>query len=174
MTRVKVKVRPGQTVRFPGVCANCLRPAGEQLRLRRRIGRLTREIDVPLCADCSEIVRRRSGEEERLERLGRAAAAAAGLVVAVLLFLLIPGGLPGLRLAAALIAGAAAGLVVLGFFARRREAAVLPEKQAVLGAAAVADFSWRATTFEFRSADFARRFRELNESRLMELEPARI
>jgi hypothetical protein len=172
MTRVKVKVRPGQSIRFPGVCANCLEPAGEQMRLRKRLGRLTREIDVPLCAACSEIVQRRSGEEERLERLGRVAAGAAGLVVALLLFLLIPGGLPGLRLVIAVGGGAAAGLAVLGFFTRRREAAVLPAKQVVLNAARVADFSWRATTFDFRSADFARRFRELNEARLMELEPA--
>jgi hypothetical protein len=45
----------------------------------------------------------------------------------------------------------------------------LPAKQAIGQAARLANFTWRATTFEFENEQFAEQFRALNEARLMEI-----
>ena len=88
--QVKVKVKAGQVVRFPGVCVHCASPAAEGMPVRKRIGRLTRLVDVPVCAACAQTLRRLSGEEERLQKIGYvvmglAFVLAAVLVLAVLL-----------------------------------------------------------------------------------------
>jgi hypothetical protein len=168
--QVKVKVRPGQSLRFPAICVNCSAPASHAMRLRRRVGRATRLIDVPLCAECWRQTVLLSAEEERLDRVGKLASAAA-VVPAVLLFLLLGGILP-LALSAALcllLAGlSAAGVAAL--FRRRRAAAARPEKRLILDSAEMAAFSWRATTFAFRNPLFARRFAELNAPSLMNVD----
>ncbi|MGH2537875.1 MAG: hypothetical protein ACRDHL_10810, partial [Candidatus Promineifilaceae bacterium] len=68
--RVKVKLRPGETLHFPAICVHCAEPAGERLTIHHRRGLLTRLIEVPVCAGCARQAARRSAEEERLGRLG--------------------------------------------------------------------------------------------------------
>jgi len=166
---VKVKVRPGRSLDFPPLCVNCSRPAGGQMPLKKRQGRLTRYIDVPLCDQCAAELRRKSGEEERLGRLGRFVAALAAIVLLVPGLVLLPGGMPFLlRLLVAILLASLAGLLVLAYFRQRSLAAAHPEKLAILASAGMTHFSWRATTFHFDNDDFARRFSSLNESRLME------
>ena len=165
---VKVKVRPGQTLQFPGICVHCSRPASERLPLKKRRGRLTRLIDVPLCDQCAAQLRRKSGEEERLGRLGRFVAILAGLLVLVAGYILSPGGMPAiLRLILALALSLVIGMVVLTIFRRRSLAAAHQEKLAILESARLIEFSWRATTFHFQNDEFAGAFVLLNESRLM-------
>ena len=165
---VKVKVRPGRTIQFPAICVRCSRPAGEQLTLKRRRGRLTRLIDVPLCDECAAQLRRQSGDEERLGRLGRFIAVLIGLLTLIIAYILLPGGLPLiLRLFMALALAVALGKVVLMFFRSRSLAAAHPEKLAILDAARMTEFSWRATTFRFNNDDFAQQFTSLNELKVM-------
>ncbi len=165
---VKVKVRPGRTLQFPGICVHCSRSASERLSLKRRRGRLTRLIDVPLCDQCAAQLRRKSGEEERLGRLGRFVSVLAGLLSLVIVYILSPGGMPViLRLIIALALGLVLGAVVLFFFRRRSLAAAHEEKLAILESARLTEFSWRATTFQFHNDEFAVAFVRLNESRVM-------
>ncbi|MCZ7674469.1 MAG: hypothetical protein M5U34_48760 [Chloroflexi bacterium] len=63
---IKIKVRARETMQFPGICVACAKPGASPLSLKKRRGRLTRIVDVPLCTDCAAEVRRQSGEEERL------------------------------------------------------------------------------------------------------------
>jgi hypothetical protein len=166
---VKVKIRAGNSLEFPAICVHCSRTASEQMPLKKRRGRLTRIIDVPLCDQCAAELRRKSGEEERLGRLGRFVAVLAGVLVLAAGYLLLPSAIsPLLRLAVALVLGSIAGLLVLAYFQRRSLAAAHAEKLAILDSVEMTDFSWRATTFRFANDDFARRFTSINESRLME------
>ena len=48
-----LRVRPGETVRFPAECVACGQPARERLSLHKRRGQVTRRVDAPLCADCA-------------------------------------------------------------------------------------------------------------------------
>jgi hypothetical protein len=167
---VKVKVRPGGTLAFPAVCVHCSRPASERMFLKKRRGRLTRLIDVPLCVQCAAALHRQSGQEERLGRLGRFLAALAAILVLFLGLLLLPAGMPFLlRLLIAVTLSALAGLLLLAYFRRRSLAAASSDKLEILDSARLAHFSWRATTFQFENDDFARRFASLNEPRLMEV-----
>jgi hypothetical protein len=167
---IKVKVRAGQSLPFPGVCVHCGQPGDQPLPLRRRIGRLTRLTSVPLCEQCAGEVRRRSAEEERLLKIGAASGALAFSLLLLLTFIFLPSALP--IEARVLLALLVAGLVAVGLYTLFRRAAARsarPEKKAILNAVRLADFSWRATTFEFANEDVARRFADLNRSRLMEL-----
>lgn len=71
---IKIKARPDEIIRFPGLCVHCAQPGATPLRLKKRHGRITRLVDVPLCPDCAQELTRKSGEEERLEKMGWAAA----------------------------------------------------------------------------------------------------
>lgn len=165
---VKVKVRPGGTVQFPGICVHCSRPAGERLLLKKRRGRLTRLIDVPLCDQCAAELGRQSGEEERIGRLGQFVTIVVGLLALILGYVLSPSGFPVvIRLAIASVLAVIAGRVVFAFFRRKSLAAAHPEKLAILDSAQMTHFSWRATTFRFDNEEFARQFTQLNELRLM-------
>lgn len=169
---VRVKVRPGEELRFPATCVYCGQPAGPALPVRRRLGRVTREVDVPLCGDCQQEVRRLSGEEERRQKLGWLAAGLAFLLLFLLLFSLLPAGFPlVLRLLLPLgIAALAAGAVYMAF--RRNSLKVArPEKQAILAAARLDHFSWRTMTLAFADDAFARQFAALNEPQLIIDEP---
>lgn len=166
---VRVKVRPEESLYFPAQCVHCSRPGTPALPLRRRTGRITRIVDVPLCTACQEEVRRLSGEEERWLRLARLAAGLTVIVLLLLSFLLLPAALPFLvRLLLALSVAGLAGAALYGYLRRTSLKQARPEKQAILAAAEMVDFSWRATTFAFADETFARRFAALNETRLVE------
>lgn len=169
---VKVKIRPGKALEFPAVCVHCSRAASERMLLRKRIGRLTRTIDVPLCQGCHREVKRLSGEEERWIGLGRVGSAAAGLMAALVVAILIARITPlWLNLLIAIAVGALAIAGAWSLFRRKAAEKALPEKKTILNSVQMADFSWRATTFEFENRDFAERFADLNRSRLMESQP---
>jgi hypothetical protein len=168
--RVKVKVRPGRALRFPGICVRCSQAAGERLTVSKRAGRLTRLIELPLCNDCYREVNGQSGEEERLQRIGRIASIGAPLLALLLVFLLLPDTLaPWLRLGAGLLLALFVFQILRAVFRRSSLKAARPEKLAILDSACMVDFSWRATTFEFGNEVFAERFSELNEPQLMEV-----
>jgi hypothetical protein len=168
--RVKVKVRPGGTVRFPAICVRCSRHASERIGVSKRSGRLTRLIDLPLCDACYRELNRLSGEEERLQRIGRVASIGAPLLALLLVFVLLPDALgPWLRLGAGFLLALVTFQLVRAFFRRSSRKAALPEKLAILESVSMIDFSWRATTFEFDNDLFAERFSELNENQLMEV-----
>lgn len=169
MAQIKIKVRPKQPVRFPGICVNCAQPAAEKMSLHKRLGRITRMIDVPLCSDCRRELNRQSGDEERLGKIGRLAAGAAFALAVALVLLLTPGEVTlFLRLLVALALGVVLGQLTLLLFQRAQQKAALPEKQAIRQSARIVEFSWRATTFEFVNQTFAERFEAMNESLLMD------
>ena len=167
--RVKVEVRPGEILRFPPQCVNCGNEAAGTMRLHKRRGRVTREIEAPLCADCRRELQRLSGEEERWRRMGWFFGALAFFLGLIAFLLLLPGWLPFVPrlLLAAVLAGGVGALVVL-YFRRNSMKYARPDKLAVLNAAQLQDFSWRATTFEFENEAYAREFVELNSGRLLE------
>ncbi len=170
MTQVKIKVRPQQTVTFPGICVHCGQPAPEMMRIHKRISRITRFIDVPVCADCARQLRGKSLEEEQLSRLQWLVGGLALLVTSAAVFIAWPPAMAlwarlGLALGVALLVTA----VIIAIFQRKIRDAYLPEKQQVLKAATIENFSWRATTFAFKNEEFKRRFVELNASSLMEI-----
>lgn len=168
--RLKVKVRPGGTIQFPGICVHCSQPANERLRLEKRTGRIIRLIDVPVCVNCSGELKRKSGEEERMERLGRASAVAIAVLVLIVALLALPAGLHlVLRLALSLLAALLCSIAVWNIFKRKSQNAIRAEKKAILESARLSEFSWRATTFEFDNDAFAEGVAELNEPLLMEL-----
>ncbi|MFQ5399515.1 MAG: hypothetical protein ACE5E7_07945 [Anaerolineae bacterium] len=137
--------------------------------ITRRIGRITRLIDVPLCAGCRRELNRLSGEEERLLLLGRLTAAVLAVLVLAIVLLLTPVAMSlTLRFLAAFTAALAAAVGILRLFRRARQRAALPTKQAIRRSARLASFSWRAATFEFENETFAERFMELNKPLLME------
>jgi hypothetical protein len=166
----KVKVRPGGTVQFPGICANCARPAEDQMVIKRRSGRRTRYISVPLCPECHREIQKESGEEERLHRLGRFVTILVAVVVIIAVFLILGSQLHLLvRLFISLSIGALTGAVLVAYFRRVRADAAKDEKKAILGSIQLVHFSWRATTFEFQNDQFFDRFVELNQDALMEV-----
>ena len=166
---IKIKVRPHKSISFPGICVNCAQPAAERMPLRKRSGRITRTIDVPLCSDCHRESNRQSADEERLGKIGRLAASGVFVVAAALVLLLAPAEIALLlRLLVALALGLVLGQLTLLLFQRAQQKAALPEKQAIRRSGRIVTFSWRATTFEFVNQTFAERFETLNESLLME------
>lgn len=166
---IKIKVRPHKIVRFPGICVNCAQPAAERMSLRKRLGRITRMVDVPLCSACRRELNRQSGDEERLGKIGRLAAGLVFVTAVSLVLLLTPAEIALLlRFLVALALGLMLGQLTLLLFQRARQKAALPEKQTIRRSARIVTFSWRATTFEFVNQTFAERFEAMNESLLME------
>ena len=168
--QVKIKVRPQQTVPFPGICVHCSQPAPQTMTVRRRIGRITRTVQVPLCQRCATELTRQSADEERLTKISWLVAAVLFLLGLGVTLLLTPPTLTfGLRLLIAVLIGAGLVTAVLWSFRKPIRNAALPEKQAIRQSVAIDTFSWRATTFAFENALFADRFTELNAARLMEI-----
>jgi hypothetical protein len=166
---VKVQVQAGQAVDFPGVCVHCSAPAGERMRLRKRIGRVTRLVDVPLCSDCAGELHRLSGEEERWLKLSWLLSGLVWLVLLAVGLLLLPAGVPFLaRFLLALVIALAAAAFTFKYVRQTSLRHARPEKQAILAAARITNFSWRATTFEFANEAFAERFAAINQPQLME------
>lgn len=123
-----------------------------------------------MCVDCAREVNRQSGEEERLEKLGRLVTGIVGAVVFFLTLLWLPAGLAlWLRIFIALMMAVFAGVITSTLFGRRCQEAARPEKRAILDSTRIANFSWRATTFEFENETFAGSFAELNEPQLMDI-----
>ncbi len=167
--RVKVKVRPGDILRLPAHCVHCSAKATEQMQIRYKNGPATRILELPLCDDCCRELNRKSGEEERFQRLGLFVASLVGLIILIILYFLLLTGLPiWLRLLTALFIAIIMSAGIMLIFRRIGLRAVLPEKRNILESAQMVDFSWRATTFEFTNDDFAQRFGQLNEHRLMD------
>jgi hypothetical protein len=170
MTPIKIKVRPKETVQFPGLCVHCGQPGDQPMLIQKRIGRATRLIDVPLCATCAAHLHRRSADEERLRKIRWLVCGVLLLLALAVTLLLTPAGMAfWLRLG--LAAGVAVALTAVSWhiIGRSITNAALPEKKAVRDAARIEHFSWRATTFSFAHPTFIQRFRELNEPYLMEL-----
>ncbi|MCA9923777.1 MAG: hypothetical protein KC419_17580 [Anaerolineales bacterium] len=133
------------------------------------MGRVTREIDLPLCTACVQTLHRRSGAEERWHKVGLLFAGVVGLLVLSIGLLLTPVGWGlGLRFSMALLASLAAGTAVFTLARIRQTRVALPEKQTIRSAARIDTFSWRAVTFDFQNDTFTERFKSLNESLLME------
>ncbi len=167
--RVKLEMQPDELLFFPPQCLNCGREPQGAIRLRKRRGRVTREIEAPLCDDCQRELRRLSGDEERWLRLGRFFGALAFVLSAALFLLGLPSWLPlWPRVLAALLLAAGAGLLTLHYFRRESHSKARPQKLAVQNAARLEDFSWRATTFLFENEEYGRQFVELNRHRLLE------
>lgn len=156
-------------MRFPKRCVSCGKLATSTLRIRKRRDRRTRELEVPLCADCHREVDRLSGDEERWLRMGWFFAALASVLTLIVVLLLLPGGLPFIsRLLLAILAAGGVGVVVAIAFRRRRLQHARPQKLAVLNAVQLQDFSWRATTLAFTNDETAQEFVELNREKIME------
>lgn len=170
MAQVKIKVRPKEIVEFPGICVHCGQPAPHTMTIRKRLSRVTRLIDVPVCPDCTAQLHRRSMEEERLNQLKYVVSGAAFLVTLFAVFVILPPGLTtAVRLLAGVMVGGVVTAVIFAIFRRQIHQVYLPEKKAVLQSARIKNFSWRATTFAFENEEFAQRFVALNESLLMEI-----
>lgn len=160
--QITLRVRPGETVRFPPLCVACGQPAGERLTLQKRRGQITRRVDAPLCAECARRLARRSGEEERLIRLSWIAAAGVALLLALLGLVALPFDAWWLRLLVGLAFGAAGGAFIRWALLRRAAAAELPEKRAVRESARIVDFTWRDMTLAFADDAMAERVLEMN------------
>jgi hypothetical protein len=163
-----IKIAPDETIRFPGVCTNCARPATESMELTKRTGRTSRQVDVPLCEQCADQLNKRSAAEERMQKLSRLLTISAGVLVMFAVLLLLSGTVLWLRLLLALLLGAAAAGVVTWIFRTAIDNAALPAKKAVLESAQLQAFSWRTATFKFSNDTFVERFIELNEPLLLE------
>jgi len=163
--QITLRIRPGESVRFPNRCVACGQPATERLTLHNRRGQLTRRLDAPLCADCARQLARRSGREEQLRRTGALVAAVAGLV-ALLAVAALAGGAWWLRGLLGAVAGGASVAFVWALFRRRADAAQLPETRAVREAAQIVDFTWRDMTLAFADEAMAAAVRELNAALL--------
>jgi hypothetical protein len=162
-TQVKVKVQAGETLHFPGICVHCSRPAVQWMSLKKPKSRLMRRIDIPVCGQCAAVLGRSSWQEERLLKMGRITAGLIAVLIWLLTFFLLFAPLPlALRLPLSFLAAGLAAYDVWAFAQRKGLAAALPEKKSILAAAQIADFSWRATTFEFRNPLFAEKFVDLN------------
>jgi ABC-type multidrug transport system fused ATPase/permease subunit len=165
---VKIKIGPNETMRFPAICVHCAHPAQESMALKKKDGRIIRQVDVPLCDKCVSQLRRRSAGEERLQKLSRLFSVVAGLVTVVGAFMVMSGFVFWLRLPLALLLGVAAAALVTSLFRPAINRAALPQKQAVQNSAQLEAFSWRTATFLFSNEDFVERFEALNESLLVE------
>lgn len=169
MNQIKVKVRPKQNIQFPGLCVHCGQPAPASMPIHKRMGRTTRTIAVPLCTSCAQTIARRSGEEERLQKIGLLVATAVFLITTAIILIATPAGLSFiLRLLIALLISSGLTFGVATFFRRAIRNAALPEKKAILHAAQIETFSWRATTFSFANDAFTERFVDINKALLME------
>ncbi len=166
---VKLKARANQPIHFPGLCVHCAQPAVKWLGLRKRIGRITRTIDVPLCSNCQQQVTSLSAEEERLQKLGTVAAGLMFLLTLSVSLLLSPASMDfPLRLLVALMLSLAFTQLLLVIFKRSRQKAALPIKKEIVESARISLFSWRTITFEFANEMFSERFQALNKPLLMD------
>ncbi|MCP5098858.1 MAG: hypothetical protein GY943_25180 [Chloroflexi bacterium] len=170
MNQVKIKVRANQIVRFPGICVHCSQSATCSMPIKKRISRLSRLIDVPLCAACAKLLQRTSGEEERFAKIGKFVAIGVLLFVTAVSLLLTPAHLSFiLRLISALFIGLLSGTAVYTLFHHLSNRATLPAKKAILNTAHITSFSWRTTTFAFTNETFTKRFKSINEPLLMHI-----
>lgn len=162
--QIKVKARPGEPLQFPGVCVHCGQGATAWLTLRKRNGRITRLLDVPLCPSCYQTSLRRSAQQEQRQKLGWLATGLVLLLVggATMAFLPADLGLAWRLLIAFLVTGLSATAV---FSASQQWAnqAALPEVKAIQQSAQLNTFSWRTITLTFTNESFADQFRQLNE-----------
>lgn len=165
--QITLRVRPGETVRFPALCVACGQPASERLALQKRRGQLTRRLDAPLCGECARRLARRSGDEERLLRLSWLAAGLVVVLLTTLVIVILPFESWWPRLILGLATGLAGGALVRRLLVRRAEAAELPERRAVREAARIADFTWRDMTLVFSNERVAERVREMNPTLVM-------
>ena len=110
--QVILRVRPGEKVRFPGLCVHCGRPASDKIVLMRKSGQLTRRLDAPICAECARQLSRRSGKEERVLRMSWPAAIGAAVLLAGMIFLILSFDTLWLRMSIAALVGLAGGAVV--------------------------------------------------------------
>jgi hypothetical protein len=166
--QLKVKIRPGGILIFPDTCVKCSSLAKERMMIRKRIGRSTRTIDVPLCVECNRELQRESAEEERMRSFGRLGSIVGGLLVLIFLFIILPKGLTiPWRVLFATVSSLAFGAVIYFYFESKRSQGARPKKKAILSSATMSNFSWRAATFEFSNESFARHFEELNRPNLM-------
>jgi hypothetical protein len=164
LMQIKVKVRPGESLRFPGICVHCGQRATERLTLRKRNGRITRLLDVPLCRTCDQARRRRSILQEQRQKLGWLGTGLILLLGLILVFLLLPADLGlGLRLLLALLAAGLGAAAVFTQSRRWADQAALPESKAIRQAARLDAFSWRTITLTFTNETFAEQFRQLNQ-----------
>lgn len=168
--RVKIRVQPNESVRFPGVCVHCANPATERFVVGKRQGLTRREIEVPLCEACATAVGRQSGDEERLTKARHLLMGVVGVAFLLLLLLLLPANWAlWLRLAIGVGVGLAAAVVVRQLVQPAIDKAATPQKQGVRQSIRMDRFSWRATTFTFANEAFSERFEELNSTLLMEI-----
>lgn len=168
--QVKILVRVGESVRFPGRCVQHMTEAAGTMPVRHRVARRTRFVEVPVCAECQAALAQRSGAEERAIRLSWIATAIAGILGALAVWFLVPIPLmTALRLVVALGLGAALAAVAWTWTRRNLDAKARPEKQTVLQSVRIVHFSWRAMTFEFANEAYAEAFTALNKKQLMPL-----
>lgn len=170
MTHVKIKIRPDQPVTFPTICVHCGQPAPELMRIYKHMNRVTRLIDVPVCAECATVLHSQSLEEQQLRRLQWLVAGFALLVTWTAVLIALPPelGFWGRALVSLLVA-AGGTAVVLALFRYKIKAAITPEKKALLQSARIETFSWRATTFAFENEQFKQQFATINQPLLMEI-----
>lgn len=162
--QVKVKVKAGQAVQFPGECVYCGNPAGAKLTLRKRIGRVSRHIALPLCQDCAQELSRFSGEEERWRTLSWLVAGLIWLGLTFLGAVLLPADLLlGLRLLLVLVPAGIIANAIRQNIQHNSLKRARPEKQEILNAAKIVTFSWRTTTFDFANETFAAKVMALNQ-----------
>jgi hypothetical protein len=165
MYQVKIKVCANQAVRFPGICTHCAHPAMELLPIKKRIGQITRVINVPLCHTCAHLLQRRSGAEEWYRRIGLFVTVGFSLFVVAIGLLVTPAQLAFVfRLCVALGIAMLGGTAILFIFHTLSHRAILPEKQAILNTAHIVTFTRRTTTFSFSNQAFHERFVSINNS----------
>ena len=170
--QITLRVRPGETVRFPPLCVACGQPAGERLTLQKKRGQITRRVDAPLCADCARKLARRSGEEERFIRLSLPAAIGVALLLALLGLAALPFDAWWLRLLIGLALGVAGGAFIRGALMRRAATAELPERRAVRESARIVDFTWRDMKLAFVNGEVAEQVLVLNPDYVAAGKPA--
>lgn len=167
--QLKLKARPGEPLQFPGVCVHCGQGATAWLTLRKRNGRITRLIDVPLCATCDQTRLRRSGRQEQRQKLGWLATGLTGLLLLALTFLLLPADFGTVaRLFLAIMVAGLGATAVFTISQRWADQAALPEVKAIRQAASLNTFSWRTITLSFTNEQFAEQVRQLNQANLWE------
>ena len=159
---ITLRVRPGETVRFPNLCVACGQPARERLSVRRRRGQVVRRFDAPLCAACARQLTRRSGQEERWLRLGWLVVVVGAAAVLLLSVALLPLAALWLRLTAGAVLALGSALLLRRWIVRQAMAAELPEKRAVREAVRLVAFGPRAMTLAVARPETAAAVRELN------------
>lgn len=165
---IRVEIRPERSLKFPAICVHCGQPATEKMKIVKRIGTVTRLIDVPLCSACHQNVSRQSWAEERWLRVGRLGTLVIAAIVVIVGYFLQPAEFPvWLRLLSSAIFATLVALGLRGIYRQRSAEVAHTEKKEIQKSAKMTNFSWRVTTFSFRRDDFTNRFIELNEEKLV-------